>query len=321
MAAVAGAGAAGKSSKLKLAMCQMLVGTDKAANLATAARAVRDAAAAGAQLVALPECFNSPYATDQFPVYAETIPRCAAEVDAVQQPSTAMLIRAAKEHQVYLIGGSIPERDGAGVYNTSLVVSPQGELVAKHRKVHLFDISVPGGITFKESDTLSAGNSVTVFDTPFCKVGLGICYDMRFAPLGQLMRDMGAKLLVYPGAFNMTTGPPHWELLQRARALDNQLFVATASPARNPDSKYQAWGHSSIVGPWGDVLATTEHGPAIVVTEIDLARADEIRTNIPISKQVRTDLYNTVSLVAKSGPAPASPRAADAAKRPTSPRA
>ncbi len=113
---------------------------------------------------------------------------------------------------------------GAGVYNTSLVVSPQGEL----RKVHLFDISVPGGITFKESVTRSAGNSVTVFDTPFCEVGLGICYDMHFAPLGQLMHDTGAKLLVYPGAFKMTTGPPHWELLQRARALDNQLFVATA---------------------------------------------------------------------------------------------
>ena len=115
---------AGKGSKLKLAMCQILVGTDKAANLATAAQAVRDAAAAGAQLVALPECFNSPYATDQFPVYAETIPRCAAEVDALQQPSTAMLIRAAEEHQLYLIGGSIPERDGECVYNTSLVISP-----------------------------------------------------------------------------------------------------------------------------------------------------------------------------------------------------
>jgi len=163
----------------------------------------------------------------------------------------------------------------------------------------VFDISVPNGITFKESDTLSAGNSITTFDTPFCKVGLGICYDLRFPQLGMLMREQGCKLLVYPGAFNTTTGPPHWELLQRARAVDNQLYVATASPARNPESKYQAWGHSSIVSPWGDVIATTEHDPDTIIAEIDLNRVDEIRQNIPISKQARLDIYSPVSLIHK----------------------
>lgn len=284
-------------AKLGIAMVQMLVGTDKAANLASAAALVGKAAATGAKLVSLPECFNSPYATDQFPKYAEEIPAVAADADATAHPSTSMLVTAAKEHGIYLVGGSFPERDAEGrVFNTCLVIGPDGAFLAKHRKMHLFDIDVPGGITFKESDTLTAGDSVTTFETPFCKVGLGICYDIRFPEYAMLLRQQGCKLLLYPGAFNTTTGPPHWELLQRGRAVDNQVFVATASPARNPDSAYQAWGHSSVVSPWGEVLATTEHGEDIVYAEIDLARSDEIRTNIPISKQVRTDVYEQVKL-------------------------
>jgi len=117
----------------------------------------------------------------------------------------------------------------------------------------LFDIDVPGKITFKESDTLSPGDNLTIIDSPWGKIGVGICYDIRFPELAMLMREKGVGLMVYPGAFNTTTGPLHWELLQRARAVDNQVFVATASPARNPDSSYQAWGHSSLISPWGEV--------------------------------------------------------------------
>jgi len=167
------------------------------------------------------------------------------------------------------------------------------------RIVHLFDIDVPGKITFKESETLSPGNDVTVVDTPFGKLGVGICYDLRFSELSLLMREMGANLLVFPGAFNTVTGPAHWELLQRARALDTQSYVLTASPARAPaesvgyqgGAPYQAWGHSSVVGPWGDVLATTGHEPSIVRHTLDLTRVTEVRQNIPTSKQRRTDLY------------------------------
>jgi omega-amidase len=165
--------------------------------------------------------------------------------------------------------------------------------------VHLFDIDIPGGITFKESDTLTSGSAVTVVDTPFGKLGVGICYDLRFSELSLLMREMGASLLVFPGAFNTVTGPVHWELLQRARALDTQSFVLTASPARAPvgsigyqgAAPYQAWGHSSVVGPWGDVQATTGHEPAIVRHTLDLTRIAEVRQSIPISKQRRLDLY------------------------------
>lgn len=160
-----------------------------------------------------------------------------------------------------------------------------------HRKIHLFDIDVPGRITFKESDTLTGGDRLAVFDTPYGKVGLGICYDIRFPYLAMLLRQAGAKFLFYPGAFNMTTGPAHWELLLRSRALDTQCYAAAVSIARNPESKYQAWGHSTLVSPWGEVLGTTDEKASTVIAEVPIARVDEIRAQIPVSFQVRHDLY------------------------------
>ena len=158
--------------------------------------------------------------------------------------------------------------------------------------MHLFDIDVPGKITFKESETLSAGNDVTTFNTPFGTIGLGICYDIRFPELSQLMRNAGASVLIFPGAFNLTTGPAHWELLHRARAVDNQLYVATVSPARDSnDQNYQAWGHSSVVNPWGEVISTTMHDPDIVYATLDMKCVEEMRRNIPTSLQKRNDIY------------------------------
>lgn len=280
---------------LRVGLCQILVTDDKQANIVKAKSFIGKASKQGAKLVSLPECWNSPYATSSFPVYAETIPAVGAKkANASESPSVAMLLQAAKENKVWLIGGSIPERDGSKVYNTCVVVSPDGEIVAKHRKVHLFDIDVPGKITFRESDTLTGGDSITTFRTEYGTIGVGICYDMRFPELAGAMRQRGCNILVYPGAFNMTTGPAHWELLQRGRALDNQAFVLTVSPARNPSSSYQAWGHSSIVGPWGDVRATTEHEESLVIADLDLEKVDEVRRNIPTSKQKRHDLYALV---------------------------
>jgi len=206
---------------------------------------------------------------------------------------TAMLVRVAKELNIYLVGGSIPEVDNktGKVYNCNVVVSPAGEILCKHRKVHLFDIDVPGKITFRESDTLTGGDQLTLFDTPWGRVGVGICYDIRFPQYAHLLRLAGAHLLLYPGAFNMTTGPIHWELLAKARAVDNQAFVAVPSPARNPSAGYQAWGHSSVVDPWGKVVATTEHEEVIVYAEVDLAEVQVPRSSIPVFDQKRDDLY------------------------------
>ena len=147
-------------------------------------------------------------------------------------------------------------------------------------------------MTFKESTTLSAGSSLATFSTPWGVVGLGICYDLRFPYLAMLLRQAGARLLVMPGAFNMTTGPAHWELLLRARALDAQAYVAGVAPARDEAAAYRAWGHSAVVGPWGDVLASTDERADTVYADLDMARVDEVRAQIPVSRQVRTDVYS-----------------------------
>ena len=278
----------------RLALLQLLPGADKPANLAAATAAIAAAAAGGANLIALPEVFNSPYATDKFPLYAEPIPAAASELDPVAHPSTHALSAAAARHGVFLVGGSIPERDAASgrVYNTCVAFGPDGAILARHRKMHLFDIDIPGRIAFRESDTLSAGAALATFDTPFGRVGLGICYDMRFPLLAMLLRAAGCSILLYPGAFNTTTGPAHWELLLRARALDTQCFAAAVSVARNPSGEgYQAWGHSTVVSPWGEVLATTGEGVGAVHAELDMARVAAVREQVPVSKQARTDLY------------------------------
>jgi len=330
------------SAPVTVSLCQVLVGTDKAANLATAKSAVSAAVAAGAQLVVLPECFNCPYTTDAFPEYAEPIPEpvaaaadaapgsaCATPalcVDAVASPSVAEIAGWAREFGVYVVAGSIPERGPNNeIFNTSTVFSPSGALLAKHRKAHLFDIDIPGRMTFRESDSLTGGSAITTVDLDFSlvetyaaaaakaaagseatgagagavlRMGLGICYDIRFTEYAQVCAARGAALLLYPGAFNTVTGPAHWELLQRAHAVGQQCFVAACSPARNPESKYQAWGHSSVVDPWGTVVATTEHDAATVTATVDFARVREVRAQIPITVQKRGDLYAVVDKTA-----------------------
>lgn len=273
-------------SKFRLAVVQLQVSSVKADNLSRVRRLVKEAAGQGSKVVLLPECFNSPYGTSYFSTYAEKIPG----------ESTQVLSEVAKENKLYLVGGSIPEEDGGMLYNSCAVFGPEGEMIVKHRKIHLFDIDVPGKIRFQESETLSPGNSLSTFDTPFCKVGVGICYDMRFAELAQLYSRKGCRLLVYPGAFNMTTGPAHWELLQRGRAVDNQVYVATASPARDEAASYVAWGHSTVVNPWGEVIAKAGPEETIIYADIDLQYLADIRQQIPITSQRRDDLYTVTSV-------------------------
>ncbi|XP_057501581.1 omega-amidase, chloroplastic-like [Actinidia eriantha] len=278
-------------TKFKIALCQLLMTTDKERNIAHARKAIEEAANKGAQLVLLPEIWNSPYSNDSFPVYAEDI-----DAGGDASPSTAMMSELSRNLQITIVGGSIPERSGDKLYNTCCVFGTDGKLKAKHRKIHLFDIDIPGQMTFKESLTLTAGESPTIVDTDVGRIGIGICYDIRFQELAMLYAARGAHLLCYPGAFNMVTGPLHWELLQRARAADGQLFVATCSPARDTNAGYVAWGHSTLVGPFGEVIATTEHDEAIIVVEVDYSLIDQRRTFLPFQKQRRGDLYQLVDV-------------------------
>mmetsp|Transcript_93452 Transcript_93452/g.185414 ORF Transcript_93452/g.185414 Transcript_93452/m.185414 type:complete len:376 (+) Transcript_93452:1-1128(+) len=212
-------------------------------------------------------------------------------------PTFALLSSLAKEHKTWIVGGSLAELDGDAVYNTCLVFGPDGGLVAKHRKAHLFDIDVAAtdkrpAMKFKESDVLSAGNQLTMVDLPWCRAGVGICYDVRFPEYALALRNQGAKLLIFPGAFNMTTGPAHWSVLARARAVDTQAYIAMVSPARSEDpGDYQAWGHSMLVNAWAEVVHEAEHMPGVWVAEVDPSEVDRIRGQVPTSYQKRADLY------------------------------
>jgi predicted amidohydrolase len=281
---------------LKLALVQLATGADKAANLARARSKVLEASSQGANVVVLPECFNSPYGTKYFPKYAETL--LPSPPSQEQSPSFHALSALAKEAKAYLIGGSIPEygEETKKYYNTSLTFDPNGKLLATHRKVHLFDIDIPGKITFKESDALSPGNKVTIVDLPeYGKIAVAICYDVRFPELAMIAARKGCFLLVYPGAFNLTTGELHWELQARARAMDNQIYVGLCSPARDMSADYHAWGHSIIVDPMAAVQAQLDEQEGIAYAEIDDKKIEETRKGIPIYTQRRFDVYPDVS--------------------------
>ncbi|XP_012266207.2 omega-amidase NIT2 [Athalia rosae] len=269
---------------LRLALVQLSVSDDKTVNISRAVSFVEQAKQRGADIVALPECFNSPYGTGHFPNYAENIP--AGE-------TSLALSAAAKNNGICIVGGSIPERDGDKLFNTCTVWDSEGKLVGKYRKMHLFDIDVKGKITFKESDTLTAGNDLLTFKVKDFQIGVGICYDIRFEELGRLYRNLGCHLLLYPGAFNMTTGPLHWSLLQRARANDNQIYVGAISPAQGTGTGYIAYGHTQLTDPWGKILNELEFAEDLIVADIDLGVVEEVRAQIPVFGQRRTDLYET----------------------------
>jgi len=303
---------ASDDSVARISLCQFRVTENKLHNIETCRKFVREAVRDSPHLIVLPEIWNGPYATAAFGEYAEPCPEVgatAADVDNDVSPSVAALLNLAVEHGVTIVGGSIPElaSDGGNIYNTCLVISADGVVVAKHRKAHLFDISVPGGVTFRESDTLSPGSEVTVVDlgSPLGMIGVGICYDIRFPEMAAAMVRAGARVLVYPGAFNMTTGPAHWELLARGRANDGQCYVLLASPARSDDEngpdgkypKYTAWGHSTVCGPWGDVLVKTDEGEGIVRAELDMAAVERVRTSVPTRNQKRYDLYTPSEII------------------------
>ncbi|KAL0491538.1 omega-amidase [Acrasis kona] len=276
--------------KLNIALCQLDVCDDKRTNIDNAVKNIREAANKGANLVMLPECFNSPYGTKHFPQYAEGLE---------DSETLSAISSVASEKNIYIVAGSIPTIENGKYYNTSCAYNTKGERIAVLRKVHLFDINVPGKIVFQESEILTAGDQFATFelehDDKTIKVGMGICFDIRFAEMAQIYQKQNCSLLVYPGAFNMTTGPAHWELLARARAVDNQLFVALCSPARNTSSGYVAYGHSLIVDPWGSKVVEADENPTVVFGEADFSKVSELRDQIPSVKNKRSDLYTLIN--------------------------
>lgn len=278
--------------KIKIAAIQMPTVADKMENVRTVKAYLEKIRDENLDFVILPEMFCCPYQTENFPIYAEK------EGGPVWQQLSAY----AKQYGVYLIGGSMPEKDAEGnVYNTCYVFDREGKQIGKHRKVHLFDIDIKGGQTFKESDTLTAGDSDTVFDTEFGKMGVMLCFDIRFPELSRMMVNDGTRIVFVPAAFNMTTGPAHWELSFRTRALDNQIYMVGCAPARDVSAGYISWGHSIVTDPWGRVIDMLDEKKGILLAELDMDYEEQIREELPLLKSRRKDIYQLAKNLINSG--------------------
>jgi nitrilase len=254
------------------AAVQMVSSPDPTQNCAVAARLVREAASSGARLVVLPE------------YWAILGHKETDKLDHAETPGDGPLQRfmseLAKACGVWLLGGTVPLRsDEPGkVLNTLLAYGPDGELAARYDKIHLFGFS-RGEESFDESRTIVPGTEVAVLDTPFARVGLSICYDLRFP---ELYRAMGhCDLIVLPAAFTATTGRAHWEVLLRARAIENQCFVLAAAQGGQHPNGRRTWGHSMLIDPWGEIRAQQPEGEGVVAGEIDADWTDGVRASLP----------------------------------------
>lgn len=266
----------------EVGIVQMHVDNDKSKNIQTAYNFIKKICNQKIDFIVLPEMFCCPYDTSNFPIYAEY----------ENGETYNFLSSVAKEFGIYLVAGSLPEIDSSNkIYNTSYVFDRTGNQIAKHRKIHLFDIQINGGQHFKESDIISPGESITVFETEYGKFGLNICYDFRFPELSRKMVDSGAKAIITPAAFNMTTGPIHWDILFKSRAIDNQVYTIGCAPSRNYDSSYVSYGNSLVVCPFGNIINRMDEKEGFIVTTLDFNYVDKIRNELPLLKHLRKDIY------------------------------
>ena len=256
-----------------IAAVQMCSGADKAANVETATRLVREAAKRGAGFIGLPENFA------WFGPEADR-PSAAEPLDG---PTLARMASLARELGVTLLAGSVlePGAPGGRLYNTSALFGPDGTRLAAYRKIHLFDVDVGDGATYRESAAVAPGTEVVTVDATGLKVGLSVCYDLRFPELYRRHASNGATLLTVPAAFTLMTGKDHWEVLLRARAIENQAYVlAPAQEGRHSD-KRQTYGHAMVVDPWGLVTARASEGPGVALAAYDPELLARVRRNLP----------------------------------------
>jgi nitrilase len=254
----------------------MVSTADRERNLAEAGRLIAEAAAGGAQLVLLPEyfCFMGFKETDKL----------AVREPHGDGPIQRFLADAARRHRVWVIGGTLPlavpdpAPEPSRVLNTTLVFDPEGRETARYDKIHLFNFE-KGDESFDEARTIRPGDAVRTFDAPFGRVGLSVCYDLRFPELYRRLGD--CALIVVPSAFTYTTGRAHWETLLRARAVENQCYVLAAAQGGKHENGRRTWGHSMLIDPWGEIVAVRDEGAGVVAGDLDQARIDDVRRSLP----------------------------------------
>ncbi|MDX2087980.1 MAG: carbon-nitrogen hydrolase family protein [Kofleriaceae bacterium] len=264
--------------QLRVGAVQMRSTDDLASNLAVVRTLTAQAAAEGAQLVVLPECFSflGRREGDKLPI--------AEDIDGAG-PIMSTLRELATKHGVWLVGGGTPElipNDPQRTFNTAVVVDPAGALAARYRKIHLFDVDIPGGATLCESDATAPGDELLVVNIHGAPVGFSICYDVRFPELYRtLVKDHGAEVLLVPAAFTAHTGAAHWHLLLRARAVEDQSWIVAAAQWGRHNEKRESYGHTLISDPWGTLVGEQAEGDGVVLATLDSATVEKRRTQLP----------------------------------------
>ncbi len=258
------------------AIVQMDAQADPQDNRRRAEALVGLAADRGADLVVLPEVFVFFGQMKQMKSHAEPIPG----------PTTDMLQETARRHGIYLVGGSFFStiEGSEKVYNSSLVLGPDGEIIAHYRKIHLFEIDAPGEVVFNEADLVEFGEEVVSADTPFGVVGLTVCYDLRFPELYRALADRNASIIALPAAFALKTGKDHWEPLIRARAIENQVFMLASGQTGIKPGGFTCYGRSMIVDPWGTVIAQAQDSETVITAELDMDYLGQVRKAMPALK-------------------------------------
>jgi deaminated glutathione amidase len=275
------------TSQVRVAAVQLTSGSDPEVNVERAIELSRSAIDRGATYVQLPEYFNYRGPTSNYESVAEAIPG----------PTTALLSEIAKSNNITLHLGSMLELspDPRKSYNTSVVIAPSGEVVATYRKGHLFDINVPGEVEQYESRSIAAGDQLVVTDAPGFSLGLSVCFDLRFTETYRRLSAHGATVLAVPSSFAVATGRVHWEVLLRARAIENHAYVIAAAQAGVTTEGLSSFGHSMIIGPWGEVLSESDiDGEDVLVATIDTSEVSRRRSQISVLTLQRPDLYRSL---------------------------
>jgi predicted amidohydrolase len=265
---------------LRVAAVQLNSTGDRARNLTTAERLVREAAADGAEFVALPEKWNLLAGGEELLAGAEPL----------DGPSLTAARGWARTLGIHLLAGSISERGAGKASNTSVLIGPEGADLAVYRKIHMFDVDA-GGVSYRESQHEQAGTEVVSGPLGDLVLGMSVCYDLRFPELFRILALRGARIVAIPSAFTTATGRDHWEVLLRARAIENQVFVVAPNQVGEAPPHYDSFGHSAIVDPWGVVLASAPIGEGFVTADLDLAAQEEVRASLPSLANRRPHAY------------------------------
>ena len=268
--------------KMRIGLAQMNARDDKEKNVASAVTMIGQLAAAGAELVLLPEHFDFIGPDEQKSGQAESVEDSSC---------LAKLRECAIENKIYVHIGSFLEREGEKVFNTGIVYSPSGQIIAKYRKIHLFDVQIPGGRTYLESQTITPGDRTTHFRIGDFVFGMATCYDLRFPELFRNLVAQGVHVFLLPAAFTLRTGKDHWELLLRARAVENQCWIAAAGQWGTAPPNHDSYGRSMVIDPWGLVVAQASDGITTLIAELDMDRLKEVRMSFPSLQHIRSDLF------------------------------